>query len=250
MTKAPKTAPKTALVLHGGAGLIADRPYLQEIAHMRSLAEEGRARLEAGEAALDIVVDLVKGLEASGFYVAGKGAAPNTAGRYELDAAVMNGATREAGAVSALEGFLSPVEAARAVLEKTPHVLLAGEGAVAHLRREVLTAAVAAVDGLGGGLERLAVTVGDHTPERGVGRARLAGESRHAGDGHPRSSPGLVCRSRAGARTIGAPAAANKRTRRAASRSAASTISSIAASHRSSRARFTPMSEWPILARE
>ena len=96
---------KTALVLHGGAGLIADRPYAQEIAHLRSLAEEGRERLKAGESALDVVVDLVRAMEASGLYVAGKGTAPNRAGRYELDAAVMNGATREAGAVSALTSY-------------------------------------------------------------------------------------------------------------------------------------------------
>lgn len=120
---------KTALVLHGGAGLLADRPYAQEIAHLRSLAEEGRERLKSGEASLDVVVDLVRAMEASGFYVAGKGTAPNRSGRYELDAAVMKGDTREAGAVSALEGFISPVMAARAVLERTPHVLLSGGGA-------------------------------------------------------------------------------------------------------------------------
>lgn len=120
---------QTALVLHGGAGLLAERPYAQEIAHLRSLAEEGRERLKQGESALDVVVDLVRAMEASGFYVAGKGTAPNAAGRYELDAAVMNGATRAAGAVCALEGFLSPVLTARAVMERTPHVLLSGEGA-------------------------------------------------------------------------------------------------------------------------
>lgn len=141
---------KTALVLHGGAGLLADRPYAQEIAHLRSLAEEGRERLKLGEASLDVVVDLVRAMEASGFYVAGKGTAPNQAGRYELDAAVMKGDTREAGAVSALEGFVSPVNAARAVLDQTPHVLLSGEGA-ADFAREA-------------GLERVLDPAGYYTP--------------------------------------------------------------------------------------
>lgn len=131
---------KTALVLHGGAGLLADRPYAQEIAHLRSLAEEGRERLAHGESALDVVVDLVRSMEASGFYVAGKGTAPNAAGRYELDAAVMNGATRAAGAVSALEGYISPIEVARAVMERTPHVLISGEGAAEFAREAGLDA--------------------------------------------------------------------------------------------------------------
>ncbi|TGY88910.1 isoaspartyl peptidase/L-asparaginase [Marinicauda algicola] len=141
---------QTALVLHGGAGLIAERPYAQEIAHLKSLAEEGRERLGAGESALDVVVDLVRAMEASGLYVAGKGTAPNRAGRYELDAAVMNGATREAGAVSALEGFVSPVLAARAVMERTPHVLLSGGGA-ADFAREA-------------GLEEVTDPAGYYTP--------------------------------------------------------------------------------------
>jgi len=130
-----QTAPRSALVLHGGAGVLAERSYDVEIAHLRNLAEEGRAALEAGADALDVVCDMVRAMEISGLYVAGKGSAPNRAGRYELDAAVMDGRARRAGAVSALEGYLSPVDAARAVMDHTPHVLLAGAGA-AHFVRE------------------------------------------------------------------------------------------------------------------
>lgn len=122
-------APLTAFVLHGGAGALAERSYEPEIAHMQTVAEAARAALRGGGSALDVVCEAVKAMEVSGLYVAGKGASPNQAGRYELDASLMDGARREAGAVAALEGFLSPIEAARAVMEQTPHVLLAGSGA-------------------------------------------------------------------------------------------------------------------------
>ncbi|XBQ16751.1 MAG: isoaspartyl peptidase/L-asparaginase [Oceanicaulis sp.] len=126
---------RPVFVLHGGAGMLAARSYDREEAHMAELAEIARDALLAGEAALDVVTDAVKDMEASGLYVAGKGASPNRAGRYELDAAIMDGPTRNAGAVSALEGFTSPVLAARRVMEETPHVLLAGAGA-AHFAHE------------------------------------------------------------------------------------------------------------------
>ncbi len=73
-------------------------------------------------------------LETCGLYVAGRGSAPNTAGHVELDASIMDGASREAGAVAALRDFVSPVHVARGVMEKTPHVMLAGSGAVEFAR--------------------------------------------------------------------------------------------------------------------
>ncbi len=128
-----------SLVLHGGAGGLArDRDYAAEIAHMRGLVEAGRDRLAAGASALDVAMETVAALEASGLYVAGRGASPNTAGRFELDASLMDGRTRRAGAVAALEGFASPIRAARAVMERTPHVLLAGSGAAAFADAEGL----------------------------------------------------------------------------------------------------------------
>ena len=121
-----------SLVLHGGAGgLPRDRDYGFEVAHMRGLIEAGRDRLAAGASALDVVVETVAALEASGRYVAGRGASANSAGKFELAACLMEGRGRRAGAVAALEGFASPIRAARAVMERTPHVMLAGAGAAA-----------------------------------------------------------------------------------------------------------------------
>ncbi|MBA4803682.1 MAG: isoaspartyl peptidase/L-asparaginase [Brevundimonas sp.] len=119
----------TALILHGGAGARRGVNYDREVVHMREVVEAMKARLDAGAPALDVAVEAVVRLEDSGLYVAGRGASPNLAGAYELDASLMDGPTRRAGAVAALQGFRNPIRAARAVMDRTPHVLLAGEGA-------------------------------------------------------------------------------------------------------------------------
>jgi isoaspartyl peptidase/L-asparaginase-like protein (Ntn-hydrolase superfamily) len=96
---------------------------------MRELTVACADRLRQGASAIDVVEDAVAELESSGLYVAGKGSAPNTAGYVELDASIMDGASREAGAVAAVVGVASPVRVARQVPRVTPHVMLAGRGA-------------------------------------------------------------------------------------------------------------------------
>lgn len=123
-----------AFALHGGAGAVAGRNYDSVEDHLLNLTKECEALLASGSSALDVVETAVTELERSGMYVAGRGSAPNTAGYVELDASIMYGPSREAGAVAALSGFESPIQIARGVMEKTPHVLLAGLGAQAFAR--------------------------------------------------------------------------------------------------------------------
>jgi len=118
-----------ALIIHGGAGADPRLDYSQQEAHMSELISNGRDRLLSGQSAMETVVSLVKSMEASGLYVAGKGSAPNTNGVVELDASVMDGVGRKAGAVAAIRGVVYPVEAARRVMIDDHQVMLAGEGA-------------------------------------------------------------------------------------------------------------------------
>lgn len=128
--------PDWAFALHGGAGAVAGRDYRETEAHLAELAGACRERLANNTPALDVVEFAVAEMETSGLYVAGRGSAPNSAGHVELDASIMDGASREAGAVAALQDFENPVRVARGVMEQTRHVMLAGDGAVAFARKQ------------------------------------------------------------------------------------------------------------------
>jgi L-asparaginase / beta-aspartyl-peptidase len=135
------TAP--VLAVHGGAGRIVPEEFsAQRVAAVKrglgqSLAA-GMVVLRGGGSALDAVVAAVVVLEDDEQFNAGRGAVLTSAGGVEHDAAVADGATRRAGAVTCVCGIRNPVLAARAVLERTPHVLMSGAGAQALARREGL----------------------------------------------------------------------------------------------------------------
>jgi len=125
--------PRFALALHGGAGVILrDTPPAVREAYLQGLQaalREGRDRLARGEPALDVVEAVVRLLEDDPLFNAGKGAVFTEDGRHELDASIMDGRTLACGAVAGLRTVRHPITLARLVMERTPHVLLAGEGA-------------------------------------------------------------------------------------------------------------------------
>jgi L-asparaginase / beta-aspartyl-peptidase len=120
-----------AIVVHGGAGGLPRDPERAERMRARAGAavEAGHDVLAAGGTALDAVEAAVVVLEDDPEFNAGRGAALTEYGRVELDASVMDGTTRAAGAVAAVRGVRNPVRAARAVLAEGRHVLLVGEPA-------------------------------------------------------------------------------------------------------------------------
>jgi isoaspartyl peptidase/L-asparaginase-like protein (Ntn-hydrolase superfamily) len=123
-----------AVAVHGGAGVWpAERHAAARAGAARAVAA-GFAVLAAGGPALEAVQAAVVVLEDDPTFNAGHGAALTEEGGVELDAAIMRGSDRAAGAVAALRGIRHPVVAARAVLEEGRHVLLAGEAAAAWAR--------------------------------------------------------------------------------------------------------------------
>lgn len=124
------------LALHGGAGTLRRREFTPEReatyrAGLEAALDAGVAVLQRGGAALDAVQAAVVALEDNPLFNAGRGAVFNDQGFIELEAAVMDGATRAAGSVTGLRRVRNPVLAARAVMDHTPHVTLGFEAAEA-----------------------------------------------------------------------------------------------------------------------
>ncbi|MEO6365323.1 MAG: isoaspartyl peptidase/L-asparaginase, partial [Luteimonas sp.] len=123
-----------ALVIHGGAGVIEREALSAENekairADLDRALDAGHAVLAKGGSALDAVSAVVVILEESPLFNAGKGAVFNADGRHELDASIMEGHTQRAGAVAGVTTIRNPVRLARAVMEHSQHVMLAGGGA-------------------------------------------------------------------------------------------------------------------------
>lgn len=126
------------IALHGGAGVEPGRDYSAALVFLEGLADATARDLAAGQSALDAVEAAVAAMERSGLFVAGKGSAAGGAGVVELDASIMDGARRKAGAVCAVRDLVNPVMAARRVMDTTAHVLLTGDGALSFAKREGL----------------------------------------------------------------------------------------------------------------
>jgi len=129
-----KSAPKWAIAIHGGAGSMSRDTFdaAAIAAHEAGLAaalEAGRAVLADGGSALDAVTAAVVALEDDPHFNAGRGAVFTYHGTNELDAAIMAGDGRGAGAVAGVTHTKNPVRLARAVMEAGPHVFLSGTGA-------------------------------------------------------------------------------------------------------------------------
>ena len=130
------TRPQFMLVVHGGAGVILredmsaerDRMYRDTL---QAAITAGYDVLNGGGTSLDAVVAVITKLEDSPLFNAGKGAVFTNEGTNEMDASIMDGATKNAGAVAGVTHIKNPILLARLVMEKSPHVMLAGRGAEA-----------------------------------------------------------------------------------------------------------------------
>lgn len=128
-----------ALAVHGGAGAVGDGGRNRERAIRAAITaalEAGAQILGAGGTSLDAVEDAVRRLEDSPYFNAGRGAVFNARAEHELEASIMDGRTLAAGAVAVLRGIKNPVTLARRVMERSPHVFLQGDGAMAFAESE------------------------------------------------------------------------------------------------------------------
>ena len=125
-----------AIALHGGAGTIERGAMSEELeatyrAFLDDAITRGYEELREGRSGLDVVVSVIQMMEDSPLFNAGRGAVYTWEGTHELDASIMHGDNLDAGAVAGVSTVKSPIALARAVMEDSPHVMLAGAGAEA-----------------------------------------------------------------------------------------------------------------------
>ena len=125
-----------AIALHGGAGTIERGAMSEELeatyrAFLDDAITRGYEQLREGRAGLDVVVNVIQLMEDSPLFNAGRGAVYTWEGTHELDASIMHGEHLDAGAVAGVSTVKSPIALARAVMEDSPHVMLASRGAEA-----------------------------------------------------------------------------------------------------------------------
>jgi beta-aspartyl-peptidase (threonine type) len=135
--------PRLGFIIHGGAGVIKKGTLTPEKekalrADLEKAVLAGYKALQAGKSSLDAVEIAIRILEDSPLFNAGKGAVFTNEGKNELDASIMNGKTLAAGAVAGLRHIKNPITLARAVMEKSPHVMMVGEGAEKFAREQKL----------------------------------------------------------------------------------------------------------------
>jgi beta-aspartyl-peptidase (threonine type) len=133
MNKA-SSRPRYALVIHGGAGTMSRNDMTPELEtdFNRALAaalEAGERALAGGGSALDAVEAAIVSMEDSPLFNAGHGAVFHEGGGHELDASIMEGANLKAGAIAGARHTRNPIRVARAIMERTEHLLMVGEGA-------------------------------------------------------------------------------------------------------------------------
>ncbi|XP_044760541.1 isoaspartyl peptidase/L-asparaginase-like isoform X2 [Coccinella septempunctata] len=118
------------VLVHGGAGNVRDSRVPPKVAAVKVAAIRGYEVLERGGSAVDAVEEAVRTMEDDECMNSGHGSVLNSEGKVEMDSSIMNGATMDAGCVAVVRDIAHPVSLARMVMEKTPYVMLAGEGAM------------------------------------------------------------------------------------------------------------------------
>ena len=127
-----QSLPRFVLVVHGGAGAmggITEANQARYRAGLERALKAGYALLKEGGTAVEAIGASIRVLEDDSLFNAGKGAVFTYEGRHELDASIMDGKSLKAGAVAGVMRVKNPIEAARAVMLQSPHVMLAGRGA-------------------------------------------------------------------------------------------------------------------------